>query len=141
MALWIRFGTQSSLLGADLIACADPLTGWRAVVKSPPYPGHRACVFKIPHHGSSTADEPQVWERLLEDQPIAVVTPYTRSKIPGAADVQRLRSRTANLFATGPSAGTKPKSRGKAVDRTVALVAKNRRIESSDRAREAQDSQ
>jgi hypothetical protein len=71
----VLIGDQGILLGADLEEPGDIELGWSAIVQLPERPKQRACVFKIPHHGSSNAHCQQVWEAMLHKHPLSVVTP------------------------------------------------------------------
>lgn len=73
IVLWVECLGAIALLGADL-----EKSGWTAVVGEPTRPGGRASVFKVPHHGSVTADAPEVWHRMLEPEPFAVLAPWRR---------------------------------------------------------------
>ena len=98
---WIEFKSISMLLGADLEETGDPETGWSAVVTSPERPQGRAIIFKIPHHGSKTAHNPDVWNSMLAEDVIAILTPYNRGwKLPTDADVARIMAQTKAAFTT-----------------------------------------
>jgi Metallo-beta-lactamase superfamily len=104
VVLAIRVGHASALLGADLEERNRPGLGWQAVLDS-----HGAGVaqydgFKVPHHGSSTAYHPVVWNRLIVSTGWAVVTPYNRQRepIPTKSDCERIRRMTERSFITSP---------------------------------------
>lgn len=128
VVLWIRYGSAEVLLGADLPAGTNPLTGWRAILASPFVSNRRAEIIKVPHHGSAGADEPEVWNRLLIRNPLAVVTPFKIKMLPKDSDLARLKVRAPRLYCTGSSAGTVPPPRLRVVDREAGAVAKNRRV-------------
>lgn len=111
------------LLGADLEVTSSRDTGWHAIVESSERPGARAAAYKVPHHGSVTADLDAIWTDLVAAHPASIVTPFTRSHLPGADDVERLKRVSGRLLQTGRAEG-QPVRRDRAVDRTVALVAK-----------------
>jgi hypothetical protein len=100
VALWVRIGDFIALFGADLERTKTVGTGWGAVVTSTMRPTGKADVFKVPHHGSVGADEPDVWRTMLRDGCVAVVTPYNalRNPIPRDTDQQRLLSRTNEVY-------------------------------------------
>lgn len=125
VALWVEFGGLRVLLGADLEAGRDARTGWQAVVSSRERPQSRARVIKVPHHGSSNADDPGVWSDLLEVNPFAVVTPYAAGAkpLPTKEDCERLGRRTSRLFCTAPVRGHKPKELSASVRKMVRLLA------------------
>ena len=116
VALWVRVGNVRMLLGADLEA-----HGWRLILQSTERPAGKASVFKVPHHGSKNAHEPEVWQSLLDPDPIAVLTPWRLGgrSLPSELDVQRILSDTSNAYTTTRTNPTRPKRRERMVDRTV----------------------
>ena len=100
VALWVDAGNFSVLLGSDLAR-----QGWRRILASGERPAGRASVFKVPHHGSEDAHEQEVWEQMLVPGPVAVLTPWCRGhgRLPLPRDVRRLRSHTADVYATAKS--------------------------------------
>lgn len=104
------------LLGADL-----ERRGWRAVLGTDAPAIRRASAFKIPHHGSESANDPDIWSDLLIQNPFAVVSPWRRGKgsLPTQDDVNRILASTPNAYVTSRSAtGTVP-GRDRAVERTI----------------------
>ena len=117
VVLWVRCGDAIALLGGDL-----ERRGWTAVLNNPEKPASKASVFKVPHHGSHDADVPQVWEEMLDPEPLAVLTPWRRGLgvLPTLSDVERILSRTPHAYASakpGPLAPKRPKAA--AVSRTL----------------------
>jgi hypothetical protein len=121
VAISVTVGSVSALLGADLEASGDPTRGWQAIINSSGRPRETAHIFKVPHHGSANADDPQVWDTLLVPNPRAALTPFTRgaTPLPRLADVGRLKTRTDEAYATGRPAGWAPARRDAAVARTL----------------------
>ena len=117
IVLWIRAGRHSVLLGADLEHSSQVSEGWFAVLTAHNQHG-RAGVFKIPHHGSPNADCPEVWAEMLQENPIAIVTPFGPSGLPRDLDLHRMLERTSNLYCT--SVGKeKPPRRDAAVEKQL----------------------
>ena len=116
VALWVSAGHVQLLLGADLEA-----QGWRLIVKSTERPAGKASVFKIPHHGSQNAHDPEVWQSLLDPDPFAVLTPWRLGgkTLPCGSDVRRILSHTPNAYITTRSIPSRPKRRERMVDRTI----------------------
>jgi len=105
VVLLLRFnGGVSCLLGADL-----ERRGWTAVLRDDARPRWKASVFKVPHHGSANAHLQEVWDELVEPEPIAILAPWRRGggALPQEGDVDRILSCTPNAYATtgGPSGG------------------------------------
>ena len=127
VVLWMKIGVLSVLLGADLEHVSGTSEGWQAIIDSRERPDDRARFFKVPHHGSADADCPGCWTDLLSDQPIAILTPYSPSKLPRPADISRLCARTPSVFLTGdPSRYPLPR-RDNAVEKTLREIALKRR--------------
>lgn len=119
VALWIQSGARSVLLGADLLN-GPAGCGWSAVLETFA-PDGKANLIKIPHHGSPNAHMDEVWEQLVSDVPVAVVTPYRGSQTPRPAlsDVARLNRLTQHAYATAP---TKMPSRSKKISSTASAL-------------------
>ncbi len=118
VALWIRVGDVTVLLGSDL-----EKRGWVEILQNPIQPPGKASVFKVPHHGSENAHEPDVWKRMLEPNPFAVLTPWRKGNrsLPSKNDTQRILSCTKKAYATasiGPSASA-PLRRTNMVDKSI----------------------
>ena len=118
VALWIGVGDVAVLLGSDL-----ERRGWVEILQSAERPPGTASAFKIAHHGSANADEPGVWEQMLDSNPFAVLTPWQRGgrALPSEQDVQRILSNTSEAYASARSGSvTKSASRrDRMVDRTI----------------------
>ena len=118
VVLWLQNRGCSVLLGADL-----KKQGWVAIVEDEARENRVASVFKVPHHGSGNANEPAVWDRMLEDQPIAILTPWKRGRgsLPAANDVQRIMRSTTNAWITNGSAPghTLARHEDRAVEKTL----------------------
>jgi beta-lactamase superfamily II metal-dependent hydrolase len=102
VALWIEIGDKRVLLGADLLK-GPRGSGWDAVVAHFK-PDIRASLFKIPHHGSSTAHWPAVWSRLTAHKPTAVMTPFRMggSSIPTDTDRTRILGLAGGAYISAP---------------------------------------
>jgi hypothetical protein len=117
VALWVQFGEQYVLLGADLEHTGHHGEGWLAVVEA--FQGNsKAHIYKVPHHGSENAHHQEVWNQLLIPNPIAVVTPYSSGKypLPRPSDLARMRELTSDLYCTSLGA-TRPPRRDSLVER------------------------
>jgi len=102
IATLVEVGEHSILLGGDLEETGNPLTGWSMIVSSQARPQVKSSVFKIPHHGSENAHCDDVWATMLEDNPLAILTPYNRGvkKRPSQDDVARISYFTENGYST-----------------------------------------
>jgi hypothetical protein len=72
VAMWIQINKFCILLGSDLEENGGK-SGWSAIFSSTGRPQRKASIFKIPHHGSNTANHPSIWRELLEPQPYALL--------------------------------------------------------------------
>ena len=118
VALWIGFDKTAVLLGSDL-----EKKGWVAILESEAPRPKVAAVFKVAHHGSTNAHEPEVWQRILEPEPFSVLTPWRRGQhaLPTEEGVRLILSKTRNAFVTARN-GEIPqgrKRRNQAVARTL----------------------
>ena len=97
IVLWVECYDAIVLLGADL-----EKTGWTAILGERTGSEGVASVFKVPHHGSVTGDAPEVWRRMLEPEPFAVLAPWRRGNkaLPTPDDVARILSRTMTAYAS-----------------------------------------
>lgn len=128
VAVHVRVGELSLLLGGDLENTSDAAFGWKAVLVSPSLPTGGSQVFKVAHHGSPNADHEDVWSNLLSIDPVSVVTPYARltEPLPSESDIQRIKQRTGNLLCTTWPPSVKPPRR-RGVDKFLETATKTRR--------------
>jgi hypothetical protein len=128
VVLWLKVGVLNVILGADLEHVAGVTEGWRAIVGSSARPGGRAGFFKVPHHGSINADCPECWTELLLENPIAIVTPHSPSRLPRPEDIDRLCARTRQVFLTSDPKRYPIPRRDNAIEKTLReSVGKRRR--------------
>ena len=127
VAVHVRVGELSLLLGGDLENTSDAAFGWKAVLVSPSLPIGKSQVFKIAHHGSPNADHKDVWSKLLGTDPVSVVTPYTRlpQPLPSESDIKRIKQYTRNLLCTTWPPSAKPPRRP-GVEQLVETATKKR---------------
>ena len=105
---WIRIHNVAVLLGSDL-----ERPEWTDVVQSTTRPAGRAGVFKVAHHGSAGADEPEVWRQMLDAERIAVLTPFRRGRhaLPLRTDAERILSYTEDAYITAAADSSSPPRR------------------------------
>lgn len=115
----ISNGTEL-LLGADLERSSNPETGWDAVLRYAK-PSRRSAVVKVPHHASEGAHHDDVWVEMLEDDPIAVITPWVNAGnyLPLERDLDRLKGLTTQVYLTAVPAFRRAK-----LDRDVERLVK-----------------
>lgn len=101
VALWIETTDgRAILLGADLLK-GPAGCGWGAVLGSF-RPEVQASVYKVAHHGSVNAHHDGIWEKLLVDDPVALLAPYRAGQypVPRPSDVARISGLTSQAFIT-----------------------------------------
>lgn len=132
VALWITVGATQILLGADLEETGNGVGGWKVIVESNERPDAKASVNKVAHHGSENGHYPDVWSRMLEPNPVALVAPYNsgRKKLPSLDDVTRIIRLTNRAFITSPLRDRTFRGKTGSVNRTINEVA--RRIRTAD---------
>lgn len=121
IAAWLSCGQHTLLFGADLEVHANPACGWNAVkALATQLPGGKADVFKVPHHGSPTGDDPQVWADMLAPDPIAILTPWTHGTgLPQPGDLDRIRRNTHQGYITNMGRMASVTKRDPAVEKTL----------------------
>lgn len=121
VALWVKVGDAFILLGSDLEETRQPGTGWSVILGANTHPQGKATVFKIPHHGSRTSDQPLVWEEMVHIDPFAILTPFRNGNVslPTAEDVIRICDRTERAYITAVPRSRRKRNRPSAVERTI----------------------
>ena len=118
VALWIEIDDVAVLLGSDV-----ERNGWMEILRSEARPAGQASAIKIPHHGSRNADEPMVWQQMLDPHPLAVLAPWQRGSqtLPRPEDVERILSRTDVAWSSAQADSMAPSTvrRRSEVERTI----------------------
>lgn len=97
VAIHIDLGGDAILLGSDLEN--HKTHGWTALVSNAWTTSQKkASAYKVAHHGSVTADIPGIWTSLLAADPVAVLTPFSRSRLPSDVDKARMRNFTKHRY-------------------------------------------
>lgn len=133
VASLVEIGDAVLLLGADL-ENSKPSSGWDAVVSANRVTkfGAKAGVYKVPHHGSMTGHNDDVWAEMIEPSSIAVLTPWRlgRGSLPQRAGVLAITAQTKNAYATSAEGGSRAKKRHESVQ--TFLRTNNIRVRSLD---------
>lgn len=122
VAVCIKIGDVSILLGSDLEETRNPETGWSVIVRSAERPRGRATIFKVPHHGSENGHNQDVWNEMLAANPYAVLTPFGsgRKMLPSIEDAGRITGLTDSAYSTATVRQAKTnKRRDPAVEKTI----------------------
>ena len=123
VVLLVTAGPRIVLLGGDLEHTKNDGEGWAAVVAAFPR-NTLAEVFKVPHHGSENGHCADVWEKLLTDNPVALIAPYTPSSLPTPKDIRRICKLTQRAYATNQKIRRPPR---RDVDKDINAAVKTRR--------------
>ena len=131
VALLLEVNGRQILLGSDLEQEANPSVGWSAVLVSEAVKESKCCMFKVAHHGSASGHNDQVWDKLLEQEPIALLTPFRHGKlrIPTQTDRERILRRTGRAFISAdPNASAKLPKKGTKVQALIDSTVHDRRL-------------
>ncbi|MBF0121079.1 MAG: hypothetical protein HQK79_19790 [Desulfobacterales bacterium] len=95
IVLWISIGDIHILLGSDLEERAHPKGAWSVIANNGTRPNDMADIFKVPHHGSQNAYCNLVYEKMLTDNHLSLLTPFTHGKValPNHSDIKRLKEK------------------------------------------------
>lgn len=119
---WVQVGDVSILFGSDLEDSPDLELGWSTIVASRERPNGRASVFKVPHHGSKTGHNAEVWQGMVVEQVHAILSPCVRgrTRLPSVEDIRRVSEQTDRAYITSsPSTSASKKRRPYAVVKTI----------------------
>lgn len=118
---WVGYDDLCFLFGADMEKRPANDTGWNAIVNSDTRPKQKSSVYKVPHHGSATGHCESIWDQLLHEKPMAIVTPFIngRVKLPTPEQIKAILEQSPNFFATGIPSEGKAKKRSAAVEKEI----------------------
>ncbi len=96
----IETATTVVLLGSDLEEAR--FAGWSTIVQKSKALKSPSGVFKVAHHGSKTGHLDELWDKHLEPNNFALLTPFVlgRHKLPRKSDVDRILKRTSQAYST-----------------------------------------
>lgn len=118
MVILINVGNYSVLLGADLEQVTSAAHGWNGVLTTTVAQAGASCsLFKVPHHGSVTGYNAAVWQQLVSQDAVAVLTPFHRGRcrVPSPAEAQVVAGHTSNAFITAKNPLIRPKVKKPAI--------------------------
>lgn len=120
--IYFRIGNNSILLGSDLENTTDKQIGWDRIIHVYSEMNLDKCmIFKVPHHGSSNANNDRVWTEILEDDHVSLTTPWGLGGkyVPSNSDMKRISKFSKNSYISSLPKFRKYKHEDAAVDRTV----------------------
>lgn len=103
IVIWLQIGDDIILLGGDLEEKNANTTGWKAVIQNHTLNG-KANLFKVPHHGSISSHNNNIWSNLLNPHPISILSVFNSSGLPKETDKNRIKGLSAKTFIVGSSA-------------------------------------
>jgi beta-lactamase superfamily II metal-dependent hydrolase len=116
----IKFGSHRALMGADLECSADMREGWTQIIDHSQVIDKKFTFFKVSHHGSKNAYDTRIWLELLEDNPIATITPWNkRNGLPTEEMLKTLVNHTEHLYITSPLKKLRAKERHKTIEKMI----------------------
>lgn len=125
VALFIKIGSHRAILGADLEVSTSSKEGWQNIVENSQALDSRATLLKIPHHGSTNGFYDELWEKFLEKNPIAKLTPWNlNSKLPKQEMLHKYASKTESLYMTSLVHSDQPKKRDKHITKYIRSLQK-----------------
>ena len=133
IALLVQIGGASVLLGGDVLRFNDRKRGWLRIADLQSEYGHPTSdIVKVPHHGSSGADASEMWDHLLCESPVAVLTAFQQGgvSLPSEGDISRICRRTSEAYITSLPRHARPAKRTQAVEKTIESFLRNRRVHS-----------
>ena len=121
-----RIRGQTLLFGGDLLVGGNDHSGWRGVMLSDFHGGLESQCFKISHHGSENACFPKVWEKLVDDDGVAILTRFTKGRkpLPSPEDIARLLEKQPDVYIT--TARRRRPKRRRRLEKTISGVLSNR---------------
>ena len=93
---YIKTCIDTILLGGDM---ENSPNGWDSICNS--FIDSKCHVFKIPHHGSKTGYNTNVWKSLV-DRPISIITRYNPSNLPTDEMVESIAKESSAVYVVGP---------------------------------------
>jgi beta-lactamase superfamily II metal-dependent hydrolase len=100
IVIWLQIGDNTVLLGGDLEEREENTVGWKAVIQNHSLDG-KADLFKVPHHGSISSHNKDVWSKLINTNPISILSVFNNSGLPKSADKSRIKEYSSETFIVG----------------------------------------
>ncbi|ORU93415.1 MAG: hypothetical protein A6F72_06790 [Cycloclasticus sp. symbiont of Poecilosclerida sp. N] len=131
VAIWFGFGNWSALLGSDLELSTDNNKSWKSIFKSQIYKKlslSKSSLYKVAHHGSRNGHHDDIYTQLLSENPIAIATAYTPSKLPGKRDIHRIKNHCSALTVTRDANSNTKLKLDSMVEKELKAIEKNRTV-------------
>lgn len=132
VALLLEICGRQILFGSDLEEESDPAVGWSAVMTSETIKASgKSSVFKVAHHGADSGHSDPVWNDLLAEKPLALLTPFRHGslRLPTQSDRQRILGKTDRAYiSANPNGSSKLSRKAGKVQTFIDSTVKNRRL-------------
>lgn len=122
---FIKIGEMRFIFGADLEESSDQSSGWHSIVNTSVLIEKGIDIIKIPHHGSENGHNEKLWTDYLIASPYALLTPYTRSKLPRNEDIDRILNKSEKSFCTSHPEAKFKHAQDNAIEKTIKEVTKS----------------
>lgn len=100
LALLFKYKGNGILLGGDMENHLNPNFGWNGIISD--FNDTKSKIFKIPHHGSKTAENKKIWTDLLEPLPVSILTTFNKGYgLPTEEDIARIKEQSRTLYVIG----------------------------------------
>ena len=121
IVLFAKLGLHRAIFGADLEIANNEHEGWEKVVKNTITIDSKSTLFKISHHGSANGYHEQIWNVLLEENPIAKLTPWKvgGNALPEEQMLKKYLEHTENLYMTEYVVSVKQKTRDAQIEKLI----------------------
>jgi len=112
---------QIFLFGSDLHNVDNHSVGWRSVLGSKALIKGIGSLFKVPHHGSKSSYNFEVWDQVLSPDPIAFVTPWNLGGdyLPKSEDIYNILKHTKKAYITSDPKVKKRKKRNSKIKKKI----------------------
>jgi len=123
VAVFVRCGNFSAILGADLEIGKNNREGWRDIENNCNVISKKAMLYKVPHHGSSNAYDRNIFKNLVDDDAIIKLTPWNKkNKLPEPLMISEYKTHTSKLYITSSiDVSYKAKKRDKSLGKIIKL--------------------
>ena len=123
VVILLKLGYHNILLGSDLEVNKNPELGWLDIINNSQIIKitNKSKYFKIPHHGSENGFHKEIWNKLIETNPISTITPWNRgNKLPNSDMVSKYLKLSDELYITSHyNLSNKPKKRLNKIAKTI----------------------
>lgn len=121
VVLYLKLGYHRVILGADLenVECEDE--GWQRIIKAKVFDAIKVSLFKIPHHGSENGYCSELWDSILDNNPVSKITPWNLggSTLPTDEMIDLYKQKTNKLYLIKSPTSNKQKSRDRQIEKLI----------------------